>query len=632
MSINFQQPLRKLASLINHPQQRYVGDLPTRPLATEPLPQRQHVPNKSRIMRTADENVFKGKVSDAFSSLQFSKTVSLLFRVVILLALPVSILLVTHHVETQGHAASSANVLYGNYVPNGFQIGANLAKIEVDGGKGLAIIPWYLNWSSGFPAKTMAAIRGHGSIPELTWQPDGLNPNPILSKITNGVYDSYITKFAQGAKAWGLPFFLRFAHEMNGGYSWSEHAPGNSVGQYAPMWRHVHDIFTSVGATNVTWVWCPNIDSPTSTLAGLYPGDAYVDWTCMDGYNWGTSQPQWNSHWRTFSNLVTGTYKSFLQIAPSKPIMIGETASVEQGGNKAAWITDALTVQLPNNFPQIKAFVWFNQTNTPWMIETSPASQQAFASGIASSYYASNQYGTITSSPIQPPSGQTILPTSTPTGAVQTLTPTPTTPVTISSPVTTGSVIASDTFQRANQTFWGTASDGQRWGADANSNTSFFISGNTGKQYARGGKTYSAILGSEATNAQVLFSGSISGYVSSNIGAVLRYSDANNWYKASLNGDWLGRTSISIQKKVAGTNVTLARVPFNAIPGTNYSVRFQAIGTTLRAKVWITGSSEPANWMVTVNDSNLTTGYCGIRVLTQNGTSATYTSFTVTAL
>ncbi len=34
---------------------------------------------------------------------------------------------------------------------------------------------------------------------------------------------------------------------------------------------------------------------------------------------------------------------------------------------------------------------------------------------------------------------------------------------------TAGVTLAQDTFQRANQTYWGTASDGQKWGGDANS-------------------------------------------------------------------------------------------------------------------------------------------------------------------
>ena len=48
-------------------------------------------------------------------------------------------------------------------------------------------------------------------------------------------------------------------------------------------------------------------------------------------------------------SIITGT------IAPSKPMVIAETASTEYGGSKAAWITDMLKTQLPLYFPKIKA-------------------------------------------------------------------------------------------------------------------------------------------------------------------------------------------------------------------------------------------------------------------------------------
>src|SRR6266566_8419018 len=113
MNTNIQQALRKRASLINHPPQPYVGDLPTRPLTSEPLPQRQHVSNKSHIVRTSDDTVFKEKVSDAFSSLQSRKTVSFLFRIVILLALLITIFLIKNQTQYQGHAAGLGKNLYG---------------------------------------------------------------------------------------------------------------------------------------------------------------------------------------------------------------------------------------------------------------------------------------------------------------------------------------------------------------------------------------------------------------------------------------------------------------------------------------------------------------------------------------
>ena len=187
--------------------------------------------------------------------------------------------------------------------------------------------------------------------------------------------------------------FLLFDEEMNG--TWYPYSPGqdgNTPADFVAMWKHVHDVFASVGATNVTWVWCPNIverlaDGTTTPipLDQLYPGDAYVDWTGLNGYNWG------GSDWESFSEVFRRSYAALLKLAPSKPIMIGEVASAEQGGSKAAWITDALGTELPKNFPQVKAVLWFNWnilengTRWPWEIESSPSSQQAFATAINSS-------------------------------------------------------------------------------------------------------------------------------------------------------------------------------------------------------------------------------------------------------
>jgi beta-mannanase len=152
----------------------------------------------------------------------------------------------------------------------------------------------------------------------------------------------------------------------------------------------VHDVVQAQGASNVTWVWCPNVDPAHeyTPMSSLYPGDAYVDWTCLNGYNWGGKQ------WLTFDHVFGESYRELLTIAPSKPIMIGEMSSAERGGSKAAWITDALT-GLPRHYPRVKAVMWFNwriyekSTWWPWEVESSASSQQAFASAIALPYYAS---------------------------------------------------------------------------------------------------------------------------------------------------------------------------------------------------------------------------------------------------
>lgn len=307
--------------------------------------------------------------------------------------------------------------LYGiQYIPPW-----DMSAVEVfesHAGKSLSILHWGRRWYNNgqyynFDTTLMENVRQGGYLSMLDWTSWAYGqiahqdaPQFTLSKIISGTHDAYIQQWATAAKNWGHPFFLRFNYEMNGDwFPWSEVTNGNRPGQYVQAWRHVHDIFTQVGANNVTWVWCPNIDLIDSIpLEGLYPGDAYVDWTCIDGYNWGP-EPNHGGRWWSFYDIFKPTYDHILAIAPNKPLMIGETASTELNGSKAAWITDALTVQLPQNFPKVKALLWFNiaADNMDWYIESSPAAQAAFAAGISSNYYTAAPAIDLDTSPIPPP-------------------------------------------------------------------------------------------------------------------------------------------------------------------------------------------------------------------------------------
>ncbi len=213
-------------------------------------------------------------------------------------------------------------------------------------------------------------------------------------------------------------------------------------------------------------------------------------------------------------------------------------------------------------------------------------------------------------------------PTPTPT-----VSPTPSPSVTVTpSPSPTPGVVAKDTFKRSNQSLWGKASDGQTWGGDANTLSVFSISGNTG-QVSNGKTSYSAVLGPVTTNAQVQFSGSISAFNSTNLGAVLRWTSGSNWYKAYIDG-----SNLVIQKNVNGTTTVLGSTPYAATGGTSYNLLFRVVGTTLYAKVWQTGQTAPKTWMITVTDTTFASGYCGLRMLVQNGAVAKFTSFLAKSL
>jgi hypothetical protein len=260
----------------------------------------------------------------------------------------------------------------------------------------------------GFPTPEFTAIRAHGAIPFFSWGSQSIpgsanQPDFQLADILSGSYDLYIREWATRAAEWGHPFFLRFDWEMNGSwFAWGEGANGNQPGEYAAAWRHVHDIFSSVGATNASWVWCPYLNQG-ETFASFYPGDSYVDWTCLDGYNWGTN-PSLPHSWRTFSSLYAPSYADVTEaVAPSKPMVIGEFASTEYGGSKATWIKEMFE-DLPS-FPRIRGLIWFEtfDTGMDWPIETSESATAAFAEGIADDRYLGNAFGGISASPIPPP-------------------------------------------------------------------------------------------------------------------------------------------------------------------------------------------------------------------------------------
>jgi mannan endo-1,4-beta-mannosidase len=263
-----------------------------------------------------------------------------------------------------------------------------------------------------FPAPQMELLRQHGSIPFFSWgsevvpRESAQQPDYQLSDLIEGRYDSYIREFAGQAAAWGHPFFLRFDWEMNGNWlPWSESTNGNAPGQYIAAWRHVHDIFESVGASNATWVWCPYADEKHrfQSMRSLYPGGAYVDWTCMDGYNWGqnTVNPQ---KWRTFPELFETTYKKLTtKIAKRKPVMIAEFGSTANGGHKARWIRN-MFAELPRKYPRARGLIWFDTVDrgVDWTLESSSTATAAFSTGIKKGIYANNRFAEIPPGKILP--------------------------------------------------------------------------------------------------------------------------------------------------------------------------------------------------------------------------------------
>jgi beta-mannanase len=252
-------------------------------------------------------------------------------------------------------------------------------------GKNLAVNMWYIDWNTSFPEADCNSVNSYGGVPLITWEP-WLDTTNTLEAISSGTYDTYITNFANAAASWGNLLYLRFGHEMNGNwYPWDGYHNGQTGGpaKYIAAWQHIHNIFSSAGATNVKFVWSPNHESHPgeswNEAIDYYPGDTYVDWIAIDGYNWG------NGNWESFDQIFGPIYATFESYG--KPMMLGEFASAENGGDKAAWITDAFS-KIENNYPEIIIFNWFNiNKERDWRVNSSGAAATAFQNAIQDSYF-----------------------------------------------------------------------------------------------------------------------------------------------------------------------------------------------------------------------------------------------------
>ena len=270
-------------------------------------------------------------------------------------------------------------------------------KIEKNVGKNFTSIMWYQDWGCTFNPQVCDRVINRGAIPHIVWEPWLWKDKEKikLDNIIAGEWDSYIKEWAVDIKNWGKPIFLRWGHEFNiEGYPWCVVNNGKDPEKYVKAYRHVVDIFKKEGTTNAKWIWCPMRESwppeKWNNMEAAYPGDDYVDWIGIDGYNWGTTQ-SW-SQWQTFKELFRDVARQLWRKHPTKPIMIAEFGSSEKGGNKAAWILD-----IPNDLKKqsyIKALnVFEEKKEADWRLSADPKSLAAFKKILSDPYFASTPQG-----------------------------------------------------------------------------------------------------------------------------------------------------------------------------------------------------------------------------------------------
>lgn len=106
-----------------------------------------------------------------------------------------------------------------------------------------------------------------------------------------------------------------------------------------------------------------------------------------------------------------------------------------------------------------------------------------------------------------------------------------------------------------------------------------------------------------------------------------RFADTNNCYLARLAFNTDQTVTLTLRKRVAGTETLVATAPDAGLvhaADRMFWVRLQITGSTLRAKIWQDGASEPVDWSVTATDSSLTAaGAVGMRSILSSANTNT---------
>lgn len=282
--------------------------------------------------------------------------------------------------QARSSAVSTTKPLWGAFV--GWR-GEDETAFEKQVGAQMQMRAVFVHWGNerDFPMELKPSMGGKPLVifwEAFDYEVEGAEqPRFSYDAILKGDWDDYFTEFANDAKRYADPVVLIPFEEMNGDwYASSGVKNGNTPAKHIKAYRYVHDFFKD--APNVQFGWAVNNTSVPETVENAiehyYPGDAYVDIVGVDGFNF-------DNPWMTFNEIFGEAIVTLRQY--KKPIYIFSMASAD-GPQKAAWIKDALTVQIPR-YPEIKGWIWFNENKEQdWRVWSDEAALNAFKAAVSS--------------------------------------------------------------------------------------------------------------------------------------------------------------------------------------------------------------------------------------------------------
>jgi hypothetical protein len=244
-------------------------------------------------------------------------------------------------------------------------------------GRGEKIIHLFYGFADHLPSR-LSDLPAN-TIPLISWR--GVPYQNILS----GHSDSIIKAAARNLARLKQPVLLRWAWEMNGNwYPWGGPNNDDDPQGYVDCWRYLHRVFTQQGAHNVAWVWSINWNNrppvASNRFQSYYPGDSYVDWVGLSGYDLGHESPQ---------TLYDPLYNAY---ASRKPVFVTEIAAADFGGVTKGDFIRKFSAYVAAR-PAIGAVAWFDTDTHPdapynWRIDANADSLAAYKAMAASARFA----------------------------------------------------------------------------------------------------------------------------------------------------------------------------------------------------------------------------------------------------
>lgn len=247
-----------------------------------------------------------------------------------------------------------------------------IAEFAAAAGRTPNLVEAFGGWAARFNIAFAQALHQHGVTPLVQIDPTAAS----VAAIAAGVYDDYLRLYADSVVDFGHPVVIGFGHEMDAPwYSWGyTHVPAST---FIAAWRHVVTIFRQEGAYNVTWLWTIQASGlKTGPVEDWWPGAEYVTWIGIDNFY---TRPT-----DTFATVFGHTIDEVRRFAPSKPVLLAETAV----GPRAGQIYKI--VDMFNGMIQYKTLglVWFDVAqhqgidHQDWRIESDQLAASAFRAGV----------------------------------------------------------------------------------------------------------------------------------------------------------------------------------------------------------------------------------------------------------